>query len=145
MPVKTGYSAMTYACACVGMRTLRGDAVNSNCKDCYACGEVEMVQRGDMLLPNCPTYLCPCIVGQFTAKDCQKVIIYSAQEAAMKTRETERQAKALDNLDELMAESIPQACDPQQSSRPTSFRLPPVTSPARRWMKITSTILSRSF
>ena len=32
-PRKTGYPKMTYAYPCAEMRTLHGDAVNSNCKD----------------------------------------------------------------------------------------------------------------
>ena len=93
MPRKPKYPRMLYACACVGMRAMQGDAANSNCKDCRARGTVEVVVKDGKEVSNCPTCLCPCVVGQFVEKNIQAIAVHAAEKSALKQRKVNPQAQ----------------------------------------------------
>ena len=106
MPRKSKYPCMLYACACVGMRTMRGDAANSNCKDCHNRGTVELVVKDGKEEPNCSTCLCPIIIGQFIKKDTQAIAIHAAEKSTLKQRKVNPQAKAIGALGQMIAGSV---------------------------------------
>ena len=87
---------------------MRGDAANSNCKECRARGSVEIIQKDGRSVPNCETCLCPCVVGQFAEGDVQRIAVAAAEtkEAAARKENPSAVARAEIHFGRILTESV---------------------------------------